>query len=82
MCLAIPGKIIAIEGSTATIDYGGVYKKASTITMPDAQIGEMVMVHAGFIIAKVDPDEARKTLSVFAELEKAIADEKSKKPDG
>jgi len=69
MCLAIPGRIVEIDDMTAIIDYGGVRKRASLMAMPDAKIGEMVMVHAGFIIATVDPIEAEKTLAVFREIE-------------
>jgi len=78
MCLAIPGKIIEIDGTVALVDYGGVRKKASLLTMPDAKIGEIVIVHAGFAISKIDPEEAQKTLFAFNDLEQAISDEKQK----
>lgn len=78
MCLAIPGKIFQIDGTIAVVDYGGVRKKASLLTMPDAKIGEMVIVHAGFAISKIDPEEAMKSLSAFRALEEVIAEEQQK----
>lgn len=54
MCLAIPGVIEKIEDGEATIDFGGLKKKAELLLVPDAIVGDRVMVHAGFIIAKVD----------------------------
>ncbi len=77
MCLAIPGRIVKIEGDEAVIDYGGVLKRASLMVLPDAKVGDMVIVHAGFAIAKVDEDEARKTLEAYEQLGQAIAEEKS-----
>lgn len=78
MCLAIPGEIIEIDGTTAVIDYGGVRKRASIMALPDASVGEMVIVHAGFVISRIDRDEAQKTLLVFRELEEAFAEENAR----
>ena len=69
MCLAIPGKIVEIKGTDAIIDYGGIRKKASILVMPDAAVGDMVIVHAGFVISKIDEKEAQKTLSVFRTID-------------
>lgn len=73
MCLAIPGKIIEIDGTNAIIDYGGVRKRASLMAMPDTELGDMVIVHAGFVISKIDREEAEKTLAVFREFQEAIS---------
>ncbi len=78
MCLAIPGKIVEIDGTIAVVNYSGVRKKASLLTMPDAKIGEMVIVHAGFAISKIDPEEAQKNLSAFQALEEVIVEEQQK----
>ena len=78
MCLAIPGEIVEIDDTTAVIDYGGVRKRASIMALPDANVGEMVIVHAGFVISKIDRDEAQKTLLAFKELEEAIAEENTR----
>jgi hydrogenase expression/formation protein HypC len=58
MCLAIPGKIIKINGQLATVDFKGMEKKVN-ITLVDVKIGEYVMVHAGFAIEKMDEEYAK-----------------------
>lgn len=58
MCLAIPGKIIKIENGEAVIDYGSVTARASLRVAPDAKIGDMALVHAGFVIELLDNDAA------------------------
>ncbi|MCL1904832.1 MAG: HypC/HybG/HupF family hydrogenase formation chaperone [Methanomassiliicoccaceae archaeon] len=67
MCLAIPGKIISINGDTADIDFGGVVKQAN-ITMVEARIDDWVVVHAGFAIETMDEEEARKTIELWNEV--------------
>ena len=76
MCLAIPGKVISIDGNTAMVDYGGVRKKASLLVLPDVKVGDMIMVHAGFAIAKVSEQEARETIDAFEMLDEAIAQDR------
>ena len=67
MCLAIPGKIVSMNGDTASVDFGGVVKNAN-ITMVDAKIGEWVVVHAGFAIEVMDEEEAMKTIELWNEV--------------
>jgi len=67
MCLAIPGKVIKIEGEHAVIDYGGISRKAN-ITLVDVKVGDYVIVHAGFAIQKLDEKEAIETLNTWKEL--------------
>ncbi len=55
MCLAIPGKILKINGQLAKVDFQGVQKEIN-ISLVDVKIGEHVMVHAGFAIEKMDRD--------------------------
>ena len=57
MCLAIPGRIIDINGQDAKIDYNGISKNASLRLAPDAALGDIVLVHAGFIIQVLDRDD-------------------------
>ncbi len=68
MCLAIPMKIMQIDGASAVVDAGGVSRKARVDLLPDLQVGDYVLVHAGLAIAKVDAEEAEETLAVFREL--------------
>jgi hydrogenase expression/formation protein HypC len=66
MCLAIPSKIIKIENSTATIDVYGAQRNISLILLEDnVNIGDYVLVHAGFAIQKIQEDIAEETLELF-----------------
>jgi hydrogenase expression/formation protein HypC len=67
MCLAIPGKIVSINGDTADIDFGGVMKQAN-VTMVEANVGQWVVVHAGFAIEVMDEDEAQETIKLWNEV--------------
>jgi hydrogenase expression/formation protein HypC len=58
MCLAIPGKIVEIDGEKAIADFHGV-KKEINITLVPVKIGDYVMVHAGFAIEKIYPEDSR-----------------------
>jgi len=68
MCLAIPGKIIEIEGDKAKIDFGegSIYK--ANVSLVDAEVGKWALVHAGYAIRIMEEKEAKETLSLFDEL--------------
>jgi len=69
MCLAIPAKVIALnEGGMASVEIGGVRKDISVSLVENVAIGDYVIVHTGFALSKLDPDEAEKTLELFAEM--------------
>lgn len=67
MCLAVPGQIISIDGTQADVDFGGVLKKVN-VSLIEGQIGDWVVVHAGFAIEKMDEEEAQETLQTWKEL--------------
>lgn len=67
MCLAIPSKITQIENEMATIDVDGVQRQASLLLLADAQVGDYVIVHAGFAIQKIDETAAQDTLKLLRE---------------
>ncbi len=68
MCLAIPGKIITIDGDKANIEYGeGVVNKAN-VSMVDVKIGDYVLVHAGFAIKVLSEKAAKETIAIWAEM--------------
>jgi hydrogenase expression/formation protein HypC len=67
MCLAVPAEVKSIEGHTATVDYGGVSRKAN-VSLVDVKVGDYVIVHAGYAIQVLDKDEAEKTLDIFREM--------------
>jgi hydrogenase expression/formation protein HypC len=69
MCLAVPARIVRIEGVLGTIDLDGVRKEISLLLCPQAQVGQYALVHAGFAITVVDEEEARKTLELLGYFE-------------
>ena len=71
MCLAIPARIVALDGLDATVDLGGVRKTVSIALVPEAKLDDYVIVHVGHAIGLVDPEEAARTLALFAEMEAA-----------
>lgn len=71
MCLAVPAKIISIDGSEARIDIGGIGRMISLKLTPRAKTGDYVLVHAGFAIGILDEKEARETLDFLEEIDNA-----------
>lgn len=67
MCLAIPARILSINGSSADLDMAGNRLSADISLVPDVMPGDFVMVHAGFALQKYDEDEALATLDLFRE---------------
>lgn len=57
-----------LEGDQATVDLGGIRKTISLALVPEAQVGDYVIVHVGHAIGLLDPEEAERTLALFAEL--------------
>jgi hydrogenase expression/formation protein HypC len=75
MCLAIPARVVHIVDETnriATVDISGVRRDVSVGLLEDIRVGDWVIVHTGFAIEKVDEAEARKTLTLLAEMEQAM----------
>jgi hydrogenase expression/formation protein HypC len=69
MCLAIPAEVIEIQDEMATVRVGEAIRKTSLMLLPDgAEIGDYVIVHAGFALHKVDPHEAQESLRLLREL--------------
>ncbi len=70
MCLAIPARVVELRpDENAVIDLGGVRKEISLALVEDVAPGDYVIVHVGYALQKVDPEEAEKTLALFAGLE-------------
>lgn len=73
MCLAIPAEIIEIQEDMATVRVGEALRKASLMLLPEpAELGEFVIVHAGFALHKVDPSEAKESIRLLRELASMI----------
>lgn len=69
MCLAIPARVVQLlPNARAIVDLSGVRKDISIDLVPDAELGDYVIVHVGYALGKIDPDEAQRTLDLFAEL--------------
>lgn len=77
MCLAIPGAITDIDGTTATIDMLGVTRQISVALTPSAQQGDWVLVHAGFAIEVIDAEEAERTIELVRELDELTTEDLS-----
>ena len=75
MCLAVPVKVLKIDGKIALVGLGGLARQASLMLVPDTQVGDYVLLHAGFAIQKLDEKEAEETLRLFAEIAEGVADE-------
>jgi len=74
VCLAVPGKILSTTGDdplfrTARVSFGGIVKEVNLAYVPDAQVGDYVIVHVGFALNKLDEEEAQRVLEILAELE-------------
>jgi len=72
VCLAIPARIISIEGIKGVIDLEGVRREISLILCPEAQVGEYALVHAGFAISVIDEEQAQLGLETFEEFRRIL----------
>ena len=70
MCLAIPARIVELEGDKAVVDAMGNRWRAKTTLLPEAKLGDLILIHAGFAISLVDEEEAKKTWQLIAEISK------------
>ncbi len=71
MCLAIPAQVVSIDGENGElglVDIGGVQKEISLALVDGVQVGDYVIIHVGYALQILDPEEAAKTLALFAEL--------------
>lgn len=74
MCLAVPALVETIDGDYAEVDFGGVKKKVCVSLLPGLEVGEYVIVHTGYAIEKMKPEEAKKTLALFEEMAQMAED--------
>ena len=68
MCLAVPMRVIEIEGAVAQVEEGGVRRPARVDLIEGGKVGDYVIVHAGIAIERLEPEEARETLRLFEEM--------------
>ncbi len=71
MCLAVPGKVVEIEGEgelrMGKVDFSGVKRQACLAYVPEVRLGDYVLVHVGFAISRIDEEQALETLATLAE---------------
>jgi hydrogenase expression/formation protein HypC len=69
MCLSIPAKVMTIEGQKAIVSVGGTEYKASLQMIDNVEVGDYILLHTGFAIQKISPEDAEETLKLFEEFE-------------
>jgi hydrogenase expression/formation protein HypC len=69
MCLAVPGKLVAIDGQVGVLDFQGNQMRASLAMTPEAQVGAWLIVHAGMALQEVSEAEAKQTWQWLAEMD-------------
>ena len=73
MCLAIPAKVVQkLENDQALVEVGGVHNQISLLLVEDVTVGDYVIVHVGFAIARLNADEAAKSLALFDEIARQL----------
>jgi hydrogenase expression/formation protein HypC len=72
MCLAIPSKIVRIDGNIAEVDIGGNIKEINILLTPEAKVGDYVLLHAGYAIQVIDEDEANEIFEAWDDAYEAL----------
>lgn len=79
MCLGVPGQIVRVVEQQGVrmgdVDFGGVVRRVCLAYVPEADVGDYTVVHAGFAISRIDPEQAARTLEVIAQLEEPAEEE-------
>jgi hydrogenase expression/formation protein HypC len=73
MCLSLPARIVSIEGDMGQVSVGGVIFRAGLQMVEGVQVGDYVLLHAGFAIEKMKEEEAMETLRLLKEMEESIS---------
>jgi len=72
MCLALPVKVVQVDADTsgdwAVVDLGGVQKRISLALLDGVEVGDYVILHVGYALSKLDPEEAERTLALFEQM--------------
>jgi hydrogenase expression/formation protein HypC len=74
VCLGVPMKVLSIDGGLAKVEMGGVVRQASLALVEGVEVGDYVIVHAGFAIERLDESQANVTLGLLRELEEAAGE--------
>jgi len=68
MCLAVPVKVVSIDGNDAEVEIGGVKRRVSIVLTPEARVGDYVLLHTGYAINVINEAEAQETLKILEEM--------------
>ena len=68
MCLAVPVKVVSIDGKEAEVEIGGVKRRVSIVLTPEARVGDYVLLHTGYAINVINEAEAQETLKILEEM--------------
>jgi len=68
MCLAIPARVVDLDGAMATVELAGVTKRASTHLLDGVRVGDYLLIHAGFALSRLDEAEAQVTLRLLEQM--------------
>ncbi len=74
MCLAVPMKVVSVEGEMARVEIDGVSREVSVALLESVEPGDHVIVHAGYALERLDEDAARETLALFREIAESAED--------
>ena len=72
MCLSIPARIVTINGTMAEVSAGGAIFKAGLHMIENAEVGDYILLHAGFAIQKISEKEAAETIKIFEEMNNSL----------
>ena len=84
MCLAVPGQVMTIQDDplrTGMVSFAGVTKSVSLVMVPEAQVGDYVIVHVGFAISRLDETAARRSLELYRAMAEGQARSQGEQPD-
>jgi hydrogenase expression/formation protein HypC len=85
MCLAIPGKVLAKEDRDGVligrVDFGGIAREVQLDFVPEAAVGDYVIVHVGFALSRLDAEEAEKTLAMLREMGELAEESEVRSPE-
>ena len=68
MCIGIPMQLVSMDGSIGVVEEGGVRHQISLALLEDAEVGQYVLIHAGYAISQLDPEEAAETLDLLQQV--------------
>jgi hydrogenase expression/formation protein HypC len=71
VCLAVPARLSQVDGDRGVVELAGVVREVSLMLLPDAQVGDYLIVHAGYAIQRLDEEEAQETLKLLKEMVRA-----------